>query len=110
MSYAMVLYAIKYTIYYGPNTLVRSLTPGFLFGSGPEEYEWKKMPDLLGDDAAKVEAKTMMNSFVPSAGESHKKEAEGEIEIVKVPMQESLVGAGVSGGGDVLSYPSPFNT
>lgn len=116
---AMVLYAIKYTFYFGPGTLLRSLTPDFLFGSGPEEYVWKKMPDLLGDDAAKVEAKTMMSSFIPSAGEHHKPEAKSEVKVevevgidaetASAAVKKDLVGAGV-GGGDVKSYPSPFNT
>ena len=67
---AMVLYAISYTFKYGPGTLLRSLTPDFLFGSGPTENKWSEMPEQLGDDAAKTEAKIMMGSFVPTAGEN----------------------------------------
>jgi lycopene beta-cyclase len=89
---AMVLYAIKYTLHFGTGTLLRSLTPGFLFGSGPADYMWEEMPTKLGDDAAKVEAKSMMKEFVPTAGEN-------AVEVKSVEVRE-----------DALVYPAPFNS
>ena len=94
---AMVLYSIQYTAKYGPGTLVRSLTPDFLFGSGPGKYEWKAMPEQLGDFDAKTEAKNMMKAFVPTAGEHSSLKSE-TIEV-KVEKKEEL-----------LAYPAPFNS
>ena len=77
---AMILYSIEYTLQFGPGTLLRSLTPGFLTGNGPappnpEEVQRKISSDsssgssssgrLVGDMEAKEEAKRMMKAFVP---------------------------------------------
>ena len=97
---AMVLYAIKYTIHFGPGTLLRSLTPDFLFGSGPAEYVWEEMPAKLGDDAAKVEAKSMMKAFTPTAGENG-------VEAEKPSM---MVEKSVQVKEEALVYPAPFNS
>ena len=102
---AMVLYAITYTFKYGPGTLLRSLTPDFLFGSGPTEYKWSEMSEQLGDDAAKTEAKIMMGSFVPTAGENFM-HAKADSIIIK---EEATTVKSVAVKGDALAYPSPFN-
>ena len=56
----MMLYAVRYTIEYGPGTLLRSLTPGILFGAGPPDYQSAEELGLsaqetsaVGDEAAK---------------------------------------------------------
>ena len=102
---AMVLYSIKYTAQYGPGTLIRSLTPDFLFGSGPSEHKSVKLPENLGDNEAKVEAKNMMKEFVPSAGEHSLKAKESKVEIKSEIKSEIKEEVGVGGGG----YPAPFN-
>jgi hypothetical protein len=63
---AMVLYSIAYTIKFGPNTLLRSLTPDFLFGGGPSDPSWTAPKQVLGDGEAKQEARDMMKNFAPS--------------------------------------------
>jgi len=96
---AMILYSIGYTAQYGPNTLLRSLTPDILFGSGPEAWELPgglreemqiaqairndAVPDNVGDVEAKEEAKKLMADFKKTgifAGE--------ELAKVPVPKQE----------------------
>mmetsp|Transcript_6097 Transcript_6097/g.13101 ORF Transcript_6097/g.13101 Transcript_6097/m.13101 type:complete len:111 (+) Transcript_6097:2-334(+) len=95
----MILYSIGYTAQYGPNTLLRSLTPDILFGSGPEAWELPgglreemqiaqairndAVPDNVGDVEAKEEAKKLMADFKKTgifAGE--------ELAKVPVPKQE----------------------
>ena len=56
----MMLYAVRYTLEYGPGTLLRSLTPGILFGAGPPDYQSAEELGLgvqgtsaVGDEAAK---------------------------------------------------------
>ena len=106
---SMILYAITYTFKYGPGTLLRSLTPDFLFGSGPSEYKWTEMSDHLGDNEAKTEAKIMMGGFKPTAGEHFMQDKK------EVIVKEDSVSADVSPKKDVvlkedaLAYPSPFN-
>ena len=94
---AMMLYAIQYTIKYGPNTLVRSLTPAFLFGRGPKENEYFTSEDqgvhkLIGDLDAKEEAKQMMKEFVPTAAH---------------PSVNSTIES--KENEEEFIYPSPFN-
>ena len=61
---AMMLYAIKYTLEYGPGTLLRSLTPDFLFGSGPMDELWSDTESgEVGDISAKNEAREYIRSF-----------------------------------------------
>ena len=55
-----MLYAVKYTLEYGPGTLLRSLTPGILFGAGPPDYQSSEEQGLgvqgtavVGDEDAK---------------------------------------------------------
>ena len=55
--FTQVLYAIRHTIEFGPNILLRSLTPHLLFGSGPISSEWTQPPETFGDEAAKDEAR-----------------------------------------------------
>jgi hypothetical protein len=63
----MMLYATVNTIQNGPGTLIRSLTPGFIFGAGPEDPHWEPPAVTLGDESAKEEARRMMKEFVPTA-------------------------------------------
>jgi len=66
---AMILFAIRYTFKYGPNTLLRSLTPPwFFFGAGPPDPAPYKDPKQLpvGDEDAKNEARKMLKDFKPS--------------------------------------------
>ena len=108
---SMILYAITYTFKYGPGTLLRSLTPDFIFGSGPAEYKWAEMSDKLGDDEAKTEAKIMMGGFVPTAGEHY---LHGKLEAIVV--EDAITTTDVLHKKDAVvredafSYPSPFNS
>ena len=62
----IIWYSIVYTFEYGPNTLFRSLLP-FIFGFGPDSYKWVAPPAVVGDEAAKVEAREMIKLFKPTA-------------------------------------------
>ena len=53
----MMLYAVRYTLEYGPGTLLRSLTPGVLFGAGPPDAVWQEAAAVVGDEEAKREAR-----------------------------------------------------
>lgn len=67
---AMVLFSIKHSIQFGPNTLIRSLLPQLVLGDGiPGDAEavWVEPPATLGDAEAKEEARRMMKAFKPSA-------------------------------------------
>ena len=72
---AMVLYSVKYTLEYGPGTLLRSISPPLVLGTGPADInsveEYYQQPTVastrrLGDVKAKHEARDMMKQFVPS--------------------------------------------
>ena len=63
---AMVLYAVQYTLKFGPNTLLRSLTPDFLLGGGPPDPSYSPPGATIGDEDAKNEARTMMKTFASS--------------------------------------------
>ena len=65
----MMLYAIKFTFEYGPNVLLRSVTPEFIFGSGPDDPTVISYPDIIGDIEVKNEARKMMKEFKPTAEE-----------------------------------------
>ena len=77
---AMILYSIEYTLQFGAGTLLRSLTPDWLTGSGPappDVSELRKRLEnpgsgsrLVGDVEAKQEAKKMMDSFQPTSRKS----------------------------------------
>lgn len=75
---AMILFAISHTFTYGPNTLLRSLAPPFIFGEGPKPPSWTdyKVPanQVIGDEDAKKEARRMIAAFVPSLEEGVKVE------------------------------------
>ena len=64
---AMILFAIRYTIEYGPNTLLRSLTPSLFFGRGPPDpnYIATRPSKFQGEFEAKEEARNMMKAFRP---------------------------------------------
>ncbi|KAJ1438571.1 lycopene cyclase protein-domain-containing protein [Ochromonadaceae sp. CCMP2298] len=107
---AMMLYAVQYTVQFGPNTLLRSLLPPILLGAGPPEPTWRAPTPAgeVGDPGAKEEARRMMRSFastpapapvVVSEGENAPApQAEGE--KAPAPAEGELVGA--------ASYPAPF--
>lgn len=63
---SMILFAITHTIIYGPNTLLRSVTPDFILGPGPEEPDIEPVR-VIGDEEAKNEARKMYKAFVPTA-------------------------------------------
>eukprot|EP01041_Mallomonas_annulata_P002169 gene2169-4220_t len=67
----IMLYAIKNSFEYGPNILLRSVTPPFLFGSGPSDptYVSISSESSIGDMEVKDEARTMMKEFKPMAEE-----------------------------------------
>ena len=66
----IIIYAIYHTILFGPNILLRSITPDIIFGSGPKDYHWNET-DVLnnekGDMNVKNEARQMMKEFKSSA-------------------------------------------
>eukprot|EP01039_Chlorochromonas_danica_P008159 gene8159-9001_t len=66
---SMILFAITYTLEYGPNTLFRSLLPAWVFGDGPSDYEWQEVSDEVGNEQVKAEAREMIRAFVPTAGD-----------------------------------------
>jgi len=101
---AMMMFAVKHIAVFGPNLLLRSLTPSFLFGSGPLDYEWVPPATVLGDEEAKAEARKMIQEF-------EKRSSLREAVVVgdgsdnEVQMVEDLVLA-----GEVLDmFPAPFN-
>jgi lycopene beta-cyclase len=85
---SMVLYSIMYTVKFGPNTLLRSLTPAFLFGAGPSDSVYSDLPETLGDTAAKIEARNMMKAFTPTAKVTYNKKEPEKVDS---------------------TYPAPFN-
>ena len=87
----MILYSIKYTLEYGPNVLLSSLTPDFLINGGPPDSPWK--PPLavgnIGDEEAKREARLMIKQFIPSAGVHEKGIKDKEKELLKETLVQS---------------------
>jgi len=65
---AMISYAIRFTFEKGPNVLLRSITPGFIFGAGPPDLKWSPPVPAseYGDPEAKQEAREMIAAFTPS--------------------------------------------
>jgi hypothetical protein len=86
----MMLFAVRYTFEFGPNILLRSLSPPQLFGSGPPDLTWPEGPVVIGDTAAKEEARRMILDF------ERRKEAESETLVAEneLPLD---------------AFPSPFN-
>ena len=103
---AMILFSIKYSLRYGPNTLLRSLSPPILFGSGPEDFTWTPPPTSFGDEQAKAEARRMILQFKQEKESERQQLDEGEVKDVEMqglavetnPIQESLD-----------TFPAPFN-
>jgi lycopene beta-cyclase len=93
---AMILYSIKYTFIYGPNVLLRSLTPSFVFGEGPNDFQWIPPPyaEEIGDFAAKNEARRLIAEFKPWS-ENDKKD--NVIDPLIASVKEDI-------------FPSPFNS
>lgn len=62
---ALVVYAIAYTLKFGPNTLLRSVLPPILFGEGPAPLDYPAIYEatVVGDVDAKQEARTMIQAF-----------------------------------------------
>ena len=72
---SMMIYAVKHVVRDGPNILLRSITPEFLFGEGAEDIfsldaysanSKVSSTSRTGDRAAKREAVGMMREFSPT--------------------------------------------
>jgi len=63
---SMVLFSIFHTLIYGTNSLLRSLAPDFVL-AGPDEPVYEPSGVIIGDNAAKDEARRMFREFVPTA-------------------------------------------
>ena len=87
---AIIAYAIQYTFQFGPNNLVRSITP--LFGEGPDVPQWNPPMSAIGDDDAKDEARKLIAAFKPTA------EPPSDSDVT-MPMA----------GSKTECVPSPFN-
>ena len=59
----MIIFAIKHTFEFGPTTLLRSLSPDFIFGSVSDDPVWELPSSTIGAVEAKDEARKMMNKF-----------------------------------------------
>jgi len=105
---AMMTYAVKHTATFGPNLLLRSLTPPFLFGSGPLDYEWVPPSTTTGDEEAKAEARRMIQEFekrLHSTDKAPSEAVDSNESVKEVQKEEELVMA-----GEVLDmFPAPFN-
>ena len=100
---AMILFSIRHTLIYGPNTLLRSLTPSVAFGSGPEDYTWSPPPTTWGDEEAKMEARRMIKQF-----EVEKKKTISKVE--QDSKDQSTVIADITEEEIPLAaFPAPFN-
>lgn len=100
---AMILFAIRHTLIYGPNTLLRPLTPSFAFGSGPEDYTWSPPPTVWGDEDAKMEARRMIQQF-----EVERKKAVSQVE--QDGKDDPSVTADITEEEIPLAaFPAPFN-
>ena len=101
----MILFSIRHTWIYGPNTLLRSLTPSITFGTGPEDYTWSPPPTMWGDEDAKAEARRMIKQF-----EVEKRSAASQQTVVEredssqppfiVTPEEEI---------SLTAFPAPFN-
>lgn len=113
----MVLFAIKHTFQFGPNTLLRSLGPDFLFGGSIEEPLWQAPVRTLGDDVAKTEARTMIRKFEDSKSEGltgweddqfgaliQQQQTNADVASVSVAKSNVIVDEKVS-----VDFPAPFN-
>jgi len=101
---AMMLYAIRYSLAYGPNTLLRSLTPSwFLFGAGPADPAPHKGPAAtMGDEDAKSEARRMMKAFSPTGifdEEVQKQRASNLVSSLPAPFNDKSIFEKEGGNG-----------
>lgn len=109
----MILFAIKHTLEFGPNTLLRSLAPDFLFGGSGDEPLWQPPTRVLGDDVAKSEARSMIRGFEESkvAGLTGWEDDEfGALESVtatNVPANTDVIKS--ESKEEALEFPAPFN-
>lgn len=103
---AMILFAIKHTIQFGPNTLLRSLAPDFVFGSVPDDPLWQPPAATVGDEGAKTEARDMMRQFAASHHTAAKKENKRVIAdtLMVAPITD------ISSSATDFVYPSPFDS
>lgn len=85
----MILFSIKHTYEYGPNTLVRTLLPDFLLWSVEDDPGWQPPPTTMGAVEAKDEARKMIIEFAKSKATKAK--------------QTSALAA-----TDAMDYPAPF--
>jgi lycopene beta-cyclase len=126
----IMLYATVSTIQNGPWTLIRSLTPGFIFGAGPEDPHWEPPSVTLGDESAKEEARRMMKEFVPTAfsGVHHPPVSADTAAAVAAAVKETSTSTSTTNGdtatvtavkstiiipnlveAKVSAFPAPFN-
>ena len=103
---AMILFSIRHTWIYGPNTLLRSLTPSITFGTGPENYTWSPPPAMWGDEDAKAEARRMIKQF-----EVEKRSAASQQTVVE--REDSSQPPFIVGTPEeqisLTAFPAPFN-
>ena len=100
----MILFAIRHTFEFGPNTLLRSLLPEVAFSTDGDDSPWTPPPLQVGERAAKDEARVMMNAF--SSSKKRGLDPWRDLQSQDASSQESLGPV----GSDVQSeYPSPFN-
>lgn len=104
---AMMLYAVQHVAREGPNVLLRSITPPFLFGEGaedmpsPEVYSRNSRIASVsrsGDEAAKSEAVAMMKAFSPS----------GKYQMTVADTQDFKREASLSALAPEADAPAPF--
>eukprot|EP01038_Epipyxis_sp_PR26KG_P007227 gene7227-9858_t len=100
---SMMMYAIQYTLEFGPNTLLRSLLPEFINGaSAPVDPDWTAPPETIGVTSVKDEARKMMKLFKENSIQS---EVLNETKLTEDNNEEVLV----SVTENRSSYPAPFN-
>ncbi len=95
----MMLFAINHTLQFGPNTLLRSLLPDFLFGSIVEDSEehLKSTQHSMGDMLAKNEARDMIKNFEIMKSQGRDTWKEDDIMTNKAELSTEVI------------FPSPFN-
>ena len=110
VAISVVLYSIGYTLQFGPNILLRSLTPAFMFGAGPSDALYEGPPNVLGDVDAKMEARRMMKEFTPTAKVTYNTHVKKDEANIAVPLTPSLPSSSLENRmKETASYPSPFN-
>ena len=83
----IMFFAVKLSLEFGPNLLLRSVTPPFVFGSGPNEPTWSPPPATVGEEGTKLEARRMMKEFLIRKDEEEENGGEAVTSILE---QESI--------------------